>query len=307
MLSARRAVFLTRPAASIAPLRAFTTTQSSQAIKIPPESPRYINLPIQPQMEVEKKPLNRGHLPVPKDVFHPTQGRKKLASSYLEKTAPRSASEKRGEEPRSEHEGWRRVMAESRRQNLSAGLKGLWQRRTAKKRGERTRARRHFEDNRQAALFTPEREEEVLMRSTVRDHTAKDTAVQRDPERFQRAAESADRTAAISEFKRECRRDALMELYVASANFIVDEAELEATVEKLFTKDYFHKLGTPTGNLYPENIWESRGMPHTVFSLLGSHIRSGKQLTDAFLPEAERTANRQKTLSEALTGGKIPA
>lgn len=287
--------------------RGFATTAGRQAIKIPPESPRYINLPGQRQAEVQKKLPRKGHLPVPRDIFHPTYGRRKLDPAYLDKTAPLSLAEQQGEQPRSEHEAWKRVMADSRRQSLSAGLQGLWARKQARKGRERTIAKRNFEENRTAALFTPERAEDVLTRPTVRDSTAKITSVERDPDRLRRAAESAARTAAVAQFKKDSRRDALVELYVASADFIVDEAELEETIEKLFTKDHFHLMGLPAGNLYPENIWEARGMPHTVFSLMGTQTRSGRQVGENFSPDMHRTANRQKALSEALTGGKIPS
>ncbi len=48
-----------------------------------------------------------------------------------------------------------------------------------------------------------------------------------------------------------------MELYAAARTFIVDEAELEATVERLFAPDYFRRQGS--ANLSADNIWGVAG------------------------------------------------
>jgi len=273
---------------------------------VPPESPRFLQVPDPPQWDDPKKQIRRGHLPIPRAVFHNTKGSRKLTAEYLERTAPVSQAEQRGEAPRSANQAWTRLMAASRREGLAAGLQGLWKRREVKKRRESQRAQHNAKINRTAALHTPERAADVLTRPTVRDSTAKVTAVAPDPHRFDRAAASAAKTAALTQFKSESRRDALMELYVASANFIVDEAELARTVDELFTDDHLKKKGNTFGLHTPDSIWEAKGPPHTPTSMLIAMTRKSNPKLELYRPEMDRAALRQKLIAEALTGGKIP-
>ncbi|CAK7197389.1 hypothetical protein SEUCBS139899_000035 [Sporothrix eucalyptigena] len=302
-----------RPQASRAP-RASSTIDES----VPPDSPNFIKFPKPPQSEEVYHPPQRGHLPVPRDVFNVprTPGRtKEQAAAMAQKSdpvafvasvAPRSQAEIRGEEPHSEREALRRRLAESRRQSLEAGLAGLWTRKAERSQRERARAANIANRNRRAALFKPEGRDDVLTRPSVRDATAKSTAVIRDPLRHEKQAASAARTAALAQQKREARRDALMDLYQAAGNFIVDEKDLERRVSQLFRPDYFKEEGYSYGTVNAENIWDIMGAPTSLREQIADLTRSETKLFDSKRSELDRTTKRQKLVTEALTGGKMP-
>jgi len=291
---------------STIPTRCFGTTPPARSVKIPPESPRYINLDKRPQSEEVLRPPTRGHLPVPRRIFHPTKGHCKASPEYLASTAPVGAAAAAGEPPGSENQAWRRRLADSRRAGLAEGLSGLWARELRKQQRERAASAAKARDRRRAAVAA-DHPEDALTTPTVRASTARDTAVPLDPLRFERAAESAARTAALARFRSEGRRDAVMELYVAARNFIVDEAELAERVEAVFAPDYFKRIGgSVTGNLDPQNMWDVYGSPPTVASMIKKAERRGGSLTEQLSDEAHKTAARQRALAEALTGGKIP-
>jgi hypothetical protein len=95
-----------------------------------------------------------------------------------------------------------------------------------------------------------------------------------------------------------------MELYMASSNFIVDEAELEKKVAELFAEDYFTRRGMAGDDAV--NIWEtSGGPPLTVRQMMSELTRSESRLYDSVTSEGDRTVKRQRIVSETLTGGKM--
>ncbi|CAK7227290.1 hypothetical protein SBRCBS47491_006520 [Sporothrix bragantina] len=285
---------------------------------VPPESPRYVKFPKPPLSEEVYHPPLRGHLPVPRDVFiqprMPGRTKEKAAkmaqksdaAAFVASVAPRSQAELRDEEPQTEREAMRRSLAESRRQSLEAGLAGLWMRKQERTTRERARSANVANRNRRAALFKPEGRDDVLTRSSVRDATAKNTAVIRDPLRHEKQAASAARTAALAQAKKEARRDALMDLYQAAGKFIVDEKELESRVTELFSPDYFTKEGYSNGTVNAENIWDIMGSPPSMRDRVEGLRRQESKLFESKRTELDRTTKRQKMVTEALTGGKMP-
>ncbi|CAK7268509.1 hypothetical protein SEPCBS119000_003098 [Sporothrix epigloea] len=286
--------------------------------KVAPESPHYVKFPKPPLSEENYRPPQRGHLPIPRDIFVQPRmpgrtkekaakmARKSESAAFVASAVPRSQAELRGEEPQSRHEAVRRVMADSRRKSLEEGLAGLWTRKQEQTSRERARAANVANRNRRAALFKPEGRDDVLTRSSVRDATAKVTAVIRDPLRHEKQAASAARTAAIMESKKEARRDALMNLYQAAGSFIVDEKELESHVSQLFNPDYFSKQGYHIGSIYAENIWDIMGSPTSMRDRAEGLQRQETKLHESKRTERDRTTMRQKLVTEALTGGKMP-
>ncbi len=309
----------TRNASSSSP-RARPRRSTSPALteRVPPESPRYVNYPTPPQAEDIRKPPRRGHLPVPRDVFHVpmTSARKKAdpaktapktdPAAFTAKVAPISQSEARGEAPWSELVAYRRRMADRRRTSLAEGLEGLLSRQQQRKQRERTRQDNVANRNRRAALFKPEGRDDVLSRSSVLASTAQMTAVIRDPLRHEKQAASAVRTAAVVQAKHEARRDALMDLYHEAGKFIVDEQELEQRVSELFSPDYFRMEGYSHGTIHAENIWDVVGKPSSLQDMMNSILRTETKLFDSKRTELDRTTTRQKQVAEALTGGKMP-
>lgn len=281
----------------------FSTTSPANNGRIPPESPKFIPVPEPPQSSEVRLPPIKGHLPVPRQVFSKRDGARKVAPGYIEKTVPRGQAELVGEAPRNDLEAWRRRMAESRRQSLAAGLKGLYRRKERTERIEKARSKANFEANRRAAM-APEGLDDVFTRATVPAAAALNEAMQPDPARFERAEQSAAATAARRQAASEARRDALSELYISAKDFIITEKELEETVEKIFTEDYFRKLGSVA--IDSSNIWDARGSPITIAGMVSAVNRTQTNLVSSAQSEATRTAKRQKIVAEELTGGKMP-
>ena len=125
------------------------------------------------------------------------------------------------------------------------------------------------------------------------------TAVLPDPERFAKADAARERHARILADKAEARRDALAQLYVAASHFIVDEAELEKQIDRLFQEDHFRWDATEPG----ENIWSTGQLPMTVAEKIANATEEGAMVSNK--SSSTTTTERQKKVAEELTGGKL--
>jgi PAS domain-containing protein len=238
---------------------------------------------------------------VPRKIFRASDGHLKVQSGYVERIMPLSAAEKAGAPPKSEQEERRRRMAAARRSALAAGLQGLYVRKVARERRLARRAAAHREAN-LAAATAPERIDDVLTRPSVRLATAEQVAVQLDPDRFIKADQARKKHAAKLAREAEARGDALAQLYVAAKDFIVDEAELEQRIETLFTADYHRHGGLNKGI----SIWDVHHAPISVNELRAELMgQSSEKILDRHKAPSTRTAERQKTVAEELTGGKL--
>ncbi|KAL2158009.1 hypothetical protein VTH06DRAFT_4819 [Thermothelomyces fergusii] len=281
--------------------RAFGTTSSvAQSLAVPPESPKFITIPEPPQSAEHRLPPIRGHLPVPRDVFPKRDSKRKVGQEWIEAATPVSKAEAAGEAPRSEEEARRRIFAAARREALASGIQGLYVRKRQREKRVQERAERRRKANLEAAM-APERLDEVLTRPTVRLSTALQTAVEPDPDRFAKAEAARERHQREMEKKAEARRDALAQLYVAAQQFIIDEAELEARVEAIFTPDY-HRVG---GINRGQSIWDQHAAPVSVADLQAEILGTSSKAIDANKPIAMKTTKRQKAVAEELTGGKL--
>ncbi|KAM0478145.1 hypothetical protein ACHAPX_005333 [Trichoderma viride] len=283
--------------------RSFSTTPAILSNAVPPESPSYIRLPSPPQSQTDeaKPPRVRGSLPVPRQVFLRSEGDRKIKPDYINKTAPRSANAR---EPKNDSQRWKREMAETRRTNLEQGLKALYTRREKSDAVRNARVSRKFKENNEAAA-APEREDDRLTRSTVLDAIL-DTQTYPDPERFARAQRSQVKVQKKEKAKYEARRDALMELYINASNFIVQESELKAEIDEIFSEDYFRKqsqyfqrYGTT------ENAWGIYGKPPSIANMLETTTGNSTKLMDYYESEYDRSVKRQKRIAEEFTGGKM--
>ncbi|KAK0730289.1 hypothetical protein B0H67DRAFT_561214 [Lasiosphaeris hirsuta] len=248
-----------------------------------------------------KLPPMRGHLPVPRPIFPKREGKTKVKKDYISRTAPLSAAEQAGKQPRSDVDARHRLDAASRRHSLATGLQGLWERKRVKDQKVATRMAAHQAVNRAAAM-APEGLDDVLTRGTVRASTALGTAVIPDPARFETAEQSRKRHAEIAARKSEARRDALAQLYVAAGEFIVDEAELEAKVDKLFTESSHSYQDNVHGG---QSIWDSKQKPITVAELKAEIDGMATSAISVMRTSATKATMRQRTLAEELTGGKM--
>ncbi|KAK3309915.1 uncharacterized protein B0T15DRAFT_17867 [Chaetomium strumarium] len=291
----------TRAATSSSPWRVFSTTPvASQSFAVPPESPKFITMPEPPQSSEPKLPPIKGHLPVPRDIFPAREGKRKVKASYIESTIPLSKAELAGEPPKSEEEARRRLMAAARRSAFATGVRGLYMRKSLRVKRVTARAEAKRKAN-LAAATAPERLDDVLTRPTVRAATALDTTVKPDPDRFAAAEEARARVQQQEELKAEARRDALTQLYVAAQDFIVDEAELEARVNAIFTADH-HKYG---GHDRGQSIWDVHRAPISVAEMQAEMDGSTNNLRDFKRTPVTKTTLRQKAVAEELTGGKL--
>ncbi|KAK3300547.1 uncharacterized protein B0H64DRAFT_428600 [Chaetomium fimeti] len=277
-----------------------TTPRISQIAAVPPESPRFITVPEPPQSSEPKLPPIKGHLPVPRDMFRSREGDRKVQRAYIKAATPVSKAERAGEAPRSAEEARHRVFAAARRSALATGVRGLYQRKTERDRRAHERAEARRQANLDAAT-APEGLDDVLTRPTVLAATALVTKVEQDPERFARAEAARAQHEERLAVKAEARRDALAQLYVAAQGFIIDEAELEARIEAIFTADH-HRIG---GSNRGQSIWDLDAAPVSVADLQTAMSGQSTRAIDANTTSAVKTTKRQKSVAEELTGGKL--
>ncbi|KAH7353936.1 hypothetical protein B0T11DRAFT_287655 [Plectosphaerella cucumerina] len=288
------------------PSLTFTRTfASSRRETIPPESPRYVQVPEPRQgqrSEIVPKRIP-GSLPPPRQIFSGSRKDHKLRDDYMDLTAaePSNEDSKRPVLVDSPTDIKRR-MADARRRNLVEGLSGLLDR----KQTHDAKLKAHSDQHARNALRmrnAVERPDDRLTRSTILESTRRQVSVLPDPERFNRAAESKLRTAEFYKAKSEKRRDALMALYATATDFIVDEAHFSREVERIFQDEYFKKQ---SHSLSPDadNAWDVWGPPTTLASLANAGARSGTA-NEWDHSDSERSVRRQKSIAEDLTGGKM--
>jgi len=186
-------------------------------------------------------------------------------------------------------------MAEARRANLRAGLKGLWSRQQKADAREAKTHRRRQEEH-MAATKAPVPDHDRYTRPTLLPGTLR-TRVDPDPQRFEKAEEKKLRTAQKEDEKRILRRDAILELYLNAADFIVDEQTFEKEVNRMFSKEFFNE---DTGN-----AWTEYGNRPGLADLLTDQAQYTKHGIEHASADFARHARRQKTVTEELTGGKL--
>ncbi|KAK0632452.1 hypothetical protein B0T14DRAFT_33585 [Immersiella caudata] len=284
----------------------FSTTAPTADAPVPPESPKFIRLPVPPQTIDDREAPLRGHLPVPRDIFPKREGQLKMKPGYVEAATQFSKAEKAGLPPKSESEAQHRIEAAVRREAFAAGLKGLWKRKDAQVRQAKARTSARIAINKKASM-KPERRDEILTRSTFGPPSVLSTAVELDPLRFKRAEQARKQHEAITAAKADARRDALTQLYVSAGDFIVDEQELEERINKIFSSEAFPSLSGKLGNT--NSIWDTGVVPISV-SEVRAEMFSGSLGDDSIggtwhRSEAHKTAERQKKVAEELTGGKL--
>ncbi|KAI0410027.1 hypothetical protein F4802DRAFT_543076 [Xylaria palmicola] len=295
------------PCTAPALARLFSSTPSALAQRIPPESPSFINVPNPPQdqsieAKADLKPV-KGFVPVPRRIFAHRDSHQKPTDPWLARSAPAPSNAKSQAEPASEVQAWKRKMAASRRDNMRSGVRDLWARKQHLD-AKRLAARTAKLAANKAAAMAPEREDERLTRSTINAGTLQ-TAVALDPNRFENALASASRTAAIAADKSELRCDAVQTLYMNARTFIIDEAELEATVSHEFADDHFSRMGASGTGYLIENIWDAQNEPISVADMVKSLRRNHDNLVADLTSEGTRTTRRQQKVAEELTGGKM--
>jgi len=259
-----------------------------------PESPNYIHVPKPNQVPTAPEKIIKGVLPVPKNLFPPGQEHK-TTIEWIENTTPQRLGRTKPHGPEAERLAWKQRMAESRRRNLSEGIKELVIRqKKVHDAMEHKGAIRRKHHERQAsklvrpdeALTTPSLSNSV--RTVLANKNAKIGAKYTDSRPHRRR----------EEYKVADRRDQLHTLYIHARNFITTEEALDAALEKTFGTDdapvKWNRMGV--------SVWALEEGPATVQSMLSPAKR-----TNIHAKEDATTVlqQRMKEIAETLTGGKI--
>ncbi|KAG0645621.1 hypothetical protein D0Z07_8515 [Hyphodiscus hymeniophilus] len=278
------------------PLRSFSTTSSLSAIG--PENPKFIEIPLPPQRYAAPKRDIKGKLPPPRNVFR-TRGPDKATPEYVA-AATLEPSDRHSKEPPNDFVAWKRRMAASRRENLREGLLELHKRKVGQQTAIETRSRMKSK-RREALVYAPQREDERLTSTTVRQAVRQ---VQKgrvpDPGREERVAVAAERVKAKNIAREVQRKDALHTLYMHAREFITTEEQLHAEIEKVFVEFPFGPE-----HVGKTNIWDAYGAPPSVRNMLSTVNNTQKSAMDYHRGHGFITGKRMTKIAEELTGGKM--
>ena len=268
--------------------------------KIPPESPKFIEIPQLPQRQGFGKRPVKGVLPVPRQIF-PKKGPDKTSTDYLANVTPDPTVVKdfSSADPSTVNfVQWKARSAATRRTNLREGLVELKYRkekidrqvaaRSAYKRAEHDRA-----------IHQPEREDERLTNpSIIQAMTPGYLANPADPHREERLARQKARVEHKQMVEREERRNALHSLYMNARTFIVTEDAWKSKVDQVFDDEWFKR--NPD-----RSIWDKEQFPDTVYKLLDEANQGGSKALQHNEGYAHITRKRVQRIAEELTGGKM--
>ena len=225
-----------------------------------------------------------------------------LAQSIQEPTKARSAVAS-SDEPRLV---WKERMAESRRKNLREGLQALKERRVKTDAYLAQKGRRRQEE-REAMLHRPERQDERLTNPTVDVELLQllKTAAVPDAGREARLAEMSQRVAQKDAARKEDRADALHHLYVNARTFIINETQLNQAIDSEFGTSEQPRIFDSTRENVP-SVW-AYGKPDTVQDMLNRASGRGGR---GALGSSNRgrssslTKERITRIADELTGGR---
>ena len=276
------------------PVRNVST--STTTVKIPPESPKFIDIPKPPQEQAYIKPNYKGVLPLPREIFRIGKTDKSTAE-YIAAVTPEPTTTKTYGTPKEQAiADWKSRQAAFRRQNLREGLSQLHQRKVRSDRRIAVRtAFRQAEHERR--IHEPEREDERLTNPSVIQALKPGYANSLpDPDREARVAKMRARFETKESAKVEERRNALHSLYMNARDFIVTEEALNAKVDEIFDHKWFRD--------YPDHsIWDKGGFPDTVQSMLTYSGRN--ENANSSSEYTQLTKQRVQRIAEELTGGKM--
>jgi hypothetical protein len=278
-------------------IRSFASTPTYS--NIPPESPRYIEVPQPVQEDYQPKPRVKGTLPVPRELF-PRRRPDKPSRFYREDATPepKSRSEDIREDlPHAEAIAWRKRMASVRRKNLREGLVELYRR---KQRTDRAIAQRseYKAAERDHLITQAEREDERLTNSTViQEMMLVRGAEIPDPNREQRLATKRANAEAQEARKLEERKDALQTLYLNARNFITNEQQLQAEIDRVFPET--NNPAWRSENRPGDNIWNI-GLPPSIGDMLKEVDQGDLSLSQGSAKHADLAQKRIRKIADVL-------
>ena len=278
------------------------SSSSASHAQVPPESPKFIEVPrlVQPRQPF---PIHiKGVLPTPRKISLRRELRKahKAMPEYLAAVTPEPLEDKT---TRSDNEfvSWKARQSELRRRNLREGLTELHQRRHEL--GLRRSITRAANSRiREKLLYARERSDVRLTNPSVlsTQRPTKHHALP-DPTRSARLAVKSQNVADMAAMREETRRNALHTLYVNAGDFITTGEQLDGVIDRAFDDNSQFRGDSSEG----VNIW-NLGPPETVQELLRKANKSGRQTAlDSAEGNEITTRERMKKIGEELTGGKM--
>ncbi|MCJ1466879.1 hypothetical protein MMC07_005501 [Pseudocyphellaria aurata] len=291
------------PTRNAIPHASTTTTITTPKGQIPPESPRFVEVPKGLQPQSIHRPWVKGILPVPRKIFRASDRKHKASEEYLSAVTPEPKI-RRAESPNSvggDKAVWKSEQSALRRRNLREGLIELHERKQMVDHSKtRSRARKQAESLRLATA--PQREDERLTNPTV--HTALLPSRGKglpDPNRESRLEQMRINVDSMQKKKSEQRRQMLHTLYMNARDFIVRPAQLDAAIDRIFDNpDAFM-----TDRMRGENVWHL-GAPETMEELLHqSGLAPRARSPNLADYRKELMEERLNKIGEELTGGKL--
>ncbi|KAF1970938.1 hypothetical protein BU23DRAFT_556446 [Bimuria novae-zelandiae CBS 107.79] len=281
--------------------RSFSSTAPTLALG--PESPNYVEVPKPLQPTFPRKPLVKGHLPVPRDVFKTRSDIPKESDQFLAQSTrePKKPAQPGPWSKDAEYRLYKQRLADARKKALREGVKELHARKVETDQAFTAQIQASNAERRRLALAPP-RQVDVLTQTSV-SKGVRDFLGGRLPETPRVVFAAQRRKAYEKRLARQeaVRRSRLHDLYTNAREFIVNEEQLDEAIEKAFGTEEmpvrFHPGGavSPTGT--GVSAWEG-GPPEGVAEKLQSLM--GGEGTGVGLAK-----ERIKKVAEALTGGKM--
>jgi hypothetical protein len=281
-------------------VRAFSSTPTSLALG--PQSPNYIEVPKPLQPTYPAKPAVKGHLPIPRDVFKTRNKHPKESDIFLDRTT-RTPKQVKAPGPYSRDADYRlykQRLADKRRENLKEGVKQLHERKVTSEAQYMAKIQAIGAQRREKAT-APRREVDILTETSVakgiRDFLTDSLPPRPDITKARRRAYQR-RVEKIQEM----RASRLHDLYTNARKFIVDEQQLDETIEQVFGTDEDPVGWDPRGVMGlrkdgNEGLSPWHGpLPEGVGDMLNK-LRGGEGVGLA--------KERVKKVAEELTGGKM--
>ena len=271
--------------------------------EIPPESPKYIDVPRSVQPQGIYKPFVKGILPVPRKIFRRGDP-DKTSPEYLAAVTPEPLPSSKKSTPDKAHTGfvtWKAQQAAARRRNLRESLVELRHRKERINRRLAVRSASKIAEH-ERLIAEPDRDDERFTSPSILDSMRPSKrAFLPDPNRAARIASKRANLAAQEAAKQEERRNALHTLYMNAGNFIVTEEHLNTVVDQAFDDNRQFENDSKNGL----NIW-NKGYPETVQEMLDQANRaSGGKAIERNQGFGPVTKERMKRIGEELTGGKM--
>jgi len=279
---------------------------------IPPESPLFVDVPRSFQPDLRRRPIQKGYLPTPKQIF-PRSRPEKLTSEYALAATPLPKNPVDLNDPSlSEHARYKARMADLRRSHLRSGLSELQVRKTSLDKRTQLRSQMKRAESERLVHQAPREDERLTnasipasMSPDIKHHFSPAEALALHEQKMQNVARAASQKVAE-------RTDQLHTLYVNAKNFITSEEQLLEAVKREFAPDRFGHNN--------KSMWDKRsdtGAHNQRFSkvgpegiqdmLLGQGVSGGTTEPRGALRDAlaRNDAERMKKIGEKLSGGKI--